>query len=740
MNNLSIRTHSTGLLKANKLKAHKLLLAAIVALLSIVIPVMSGNVPVADAAETMKVTMKDLGDPHGHTLETVRTFRQYNFTKPKGWDVLSSSKVHVAFQHSLNLLPERSSLNILLNNRILKTIRLEKSNAEPTTIDFNIPPDLLKDHNTLTFQVDQHYTYDCEDPFSAELWTTVLGDTYLQLDYDRVKVQPDLAHFPYPLMDELNNYSPTRVGYIMPGSVSDESLSAFATAVTYIGQTGSWRELDPYLATTGDLGKNNGFVVVGTPSENQAVSTVSSGFDVKLSGSQFVHPKTGEVLPEDAGVIQMVPNPRNPSQGVLVISGNGPAGVLKAARALAQKPSNALLVGRSAIVEDINTGDEYPYRAWDGFVQYSGDTFKQLGLPTLTARGITSLPLFYKLKIMPDLFMPGKSKAKVKVIYSYSSQVEEELSKLEIRLNGKSITEGIPLKPEGGRLEEFTFEVPSEELFNYNDLEFKFHLFPVKFDPCRYVTDVHLWGTIHNTSSVVLPAEMKTPLPDVGLINDGAFPFTMYQDLSQLSVVMPDAPNNAEMDLMLQSLTRIGRESASKRGIRLTAHHVASLPGDQRGSNHLIAIGQKSNNKMIADLKGKFKLLTDGNTTTLKGADKKLVDLSYDNQQGVMEEMISPWNDSRVLMTLTGETDAALQKLSEFFRDDALFATIEPGNVAVVNADGTKSVIAMKQGDARFIYPDEMRGGFAFPKWMWILVGFFAVMGLFSVIRFLFGR
>lgn len=721
-------------------KTAKNLMLGLVALLAMVLPVASSSGLSADAAESMKVTMKELGDPHGHTLETVRTFRQYNFTKPKGWKVLPSSKVHVAFQHSLNLLPERSSLNILLNNRILKTIRLEKSNAEPTTLDIAVPADILKDHNTLTFQVDQHYTYDCEDPFSAELWTTVLGDTFLQLDYDREKVNPNLAHFPYPLMDELNNYEPTKVGYIMPGNVSDESLSAFATAVTFVGQTDSWRELEPYMASTGDLSKNNGIVIVGTPSENPAIGSVSSAFDVKLSGSQFVHPKTGEVLGDDVGVIQMVPNPKNPSQGILIISGNGPKGVLKAARALAQKPSNALLVGRSAVVEDINTGEEYPYRAWDGFVQYSGDTFKQLGLPTMTARGITSLPLFYKLKIMPDLFMPGKSKAKIKVIYSYSSQVEEELSKLEIRLNGKSITEGIPLKAEGGRLEEFTFEVPAEELFNYNDLEFKFHLFPVKFDPCRYVTDVHLWGTIHNTSSVILPAEMKTPLPDVGLINDGAFPFTMYQDLSQLTVVMPDSPKASEMDLMLQSLTRIGRESNSKRGLKLTAHHVGSLPGDERGSNHLIVIGEKANNKMITELKGKFKLLTEGNTTTLKGADKKLVDLSYDNQQGVLEEMISPWNDSRVLLAMTGESDAALAKLSNFFMDDKLFGTIEPGNVAVVNADGTKSVIAMKQGDAKFIYPDEMRGGFAFPKWVWILVGFFAVMGLFSVVRFLFGR
>ena len=707
--------------------------------LVIVVAVLTSSSALA-ASEKLLVTMKDFGDAHGHTLETVRTFRQYNFTKPKGWKISPSSKIHVAFQHSLNLLPERSSLNILVNNRILKTIRLEKSNAEPTVMEVPIPPDILKDHNMLTFQVDQHYTYDCEDPFSAELWTTILGDTYLELDYDRIPVDPDLAHFPYPLLDDLNHYAPTRVGYIFPGTASDESLPAFGATAAYVGQLSSWRELEAYMASGSDLSKNNGFVVVGTPNENTAISAISSSFDIKLSGSQFIHPETGAALADDVGVIQMVPNPKNPSQGILVVSGNGPEGVLKASRALAQKPSNSLLVGRSALVEEINKGEDYPYRAWDGFVQYSGDSFKQLGLPTLTARGITSLPLFYKLKIMPDLFLPGKSKAKVNVVYSYSSQVEEELSKLEIRLNGKSITEGIPLKKEGGRLMEYTFDIPAEDLFNYNDLEFKFHLFPVKFDPCRYVTDVHLWGTIHNTSTVVLPAEMKSPLPDVGLINDGGFPFTLYQDMSQLTFVMPDQPSDSEMDLLLQASSRLGRESHSKRGILLTAYHESSLPGDKRGTNHLIAIGEKSNHKMLSELKSKFRLLTEGNTTSLKGADKKLAELSYTQEQGLLEEMISPWNDSRVLLALSGESPTGINKIANFFADDKMFGKMEPGNVAVVNDDGTKSVIAMKQGDAKFIYPDEMREGFSFPRWSWILVGFFAVMGLFSVMRFLFGR
>ena len=249
--------------------------------LVIVVAVLTSSSALA-ASEKLLVTMKDFGDAHGHTLETVRTFRQYNFTKPKGWKISPSSKIHVAFQHSLNLLPERSSLNILVNNRILKTIRLEKSNAEPTVMEVPIPPDILKDHNMLTFQVDQHYTYDCEDPFSAELWTTILGDTYLELDYDRIPVDPDLAHFPYPLLDDLNHYAPTRVGYIFPGTASDESLPAFGATAAYVGQLSSWRELEAYMASGSDLSKNNGFVVVGTPSENPAISTVSSSFDVDL--------------------------------------------------------------------------------------------------------------------------------------------------------------------------------------------------------------------------------------------------------------------------------------------------------------------------------------------------------------------------------------------------------------------------------------------------------------------------
>lgn len=696
----------------------------------------------AASSRSLKVTMEDVGDPNGYTLKTVRTYRSYPFTRPRGWKVLPSSRVHVEFQHSTALQPERSSLNVLVNNRILKTIRLDDDNAEPTSVDIAIPPELLKDHNTLTYQVDQHYTYNCEDPFSTELWTTVLPESYLELDYAPMPVNADLADVPYPLIDTLNNYMPARIGYLVPESMSDGSLTAFAVASVFFGQQSGWRDMKPYLADRADLREPENLVLIGTPSENPAIGAISRALDVKLSGGQFIGPD-GAVLAGETGVLQLVRNPYNPAYVILVISGNGSEGVAKAAYALAQEPANKLLVGESAIIRVLEPGEVHPYRAWDGFVQYSGDTFHDLGLSTMTARGITALPLFYQVNVMPDLFMAGQKKVKLKTVFSYSSQLSNDNSipsRLEIMLNGKSIDD-IPLLEQGGdTLVTHDTWIPVEEFHNYNEIAYQFHLYPEKYEKCRFVTDAHLWGTIHSTSSIELPAELKTPLPDVGLINDGGFPFTGYQDLSRVSVVMPDNPSPSELNVMLQSLTRLGRVSQSKRGIRLTAYHAGSVAEEAKKENHLILIGTKDSNTMLAEFDGRFHLLMEGNTANLRGINEKLAEFQYTPDQGVMEEVISPWNASRVALALTGETGQALKRIANLFASDKLFGGIGDGNISVVNENSSNTFIVMKQGDARFMYPSDLRQGFNLPTWGWILAGFFALVGLFSVARFLFGR
>lgn len=700
----------------------------------------SAEKPAAFAGNFLRIGMKELGDPQGYRLKTVRTQRDYPFTRPKGWKVSPTSSVRLSFQHGSNLLPERSSLNVLVNNRILKSIPLGKDNILPTTLNIAVPPELLKDNNILSFQVDQHYTYKCEDPFSEELWTQLLPDTQLTLNYTWENVQPDLAQYPFPMLDPLNNYTPTVVGYIVPPSVSDQSLEAFGVVATHLGQQAKWRALKPYLGDENSLNSSDNLIIVGTPQENPAIGAIASGLSLPLSGNQFQDP-SGGAIPNDYGVLQLVPNPRNPTRAILVVSGNTPEGVRKAAHVVAQGSINRILTGRSAIVKDYQKGADYPYRAWDGFVLKSGDNFSDLDLSTQTSRGITALPIFYQIKLMPDIYLPGRQKVKLHTIYSYASQLDATQSKLEVLLNGKAI-KSVPLDDKAGKsLAEMTLEIPTEEVHTFNDLEYRFHLYPEKYDMCRFVTDVHIWGTVHSTSWLEFPGEIKAPLPDVGLINDGGFPFTAYQDMSHTSFVLPDAATRSDLETMLQFSTRMGRESSSRKGIELSVHHAGSLPGDVRKDSHLIVIGQRSQNKLFNELNSKATLLTENKWNTLQEDQKnKVAQLNYAPGQGIVEEVLSPWNENRVVLLLTGENDTALAHDAQLFENDNWFKAVKQGNLTVVNDEGPQSLILLKKGEARFFHAQDLKGGFQLPNWAWIVIGFFSLLGVISVLRFLFGR
>jgi len=203
---------------------------------------------------------------------------------------------------------------------------------------------------------------------------------------------------------------------------------------------------------------------------------------------------------------------------------------------------------------------------------------------------------------------------------------------------------------------------------------------------------------------------------------------------------MPDEPLSSDFDLMLQALTRLGRESQSKRGIRIGAYHAKTLPDGVRGADSLIVIGAWGKNALLEKFQSRLKLLVEGKLASLKGAKDQIAKIGYTPEQGVMEELVSPWNGKRVVLLLSGETDTALKRVSQLFKWDDWFYALQPGNLAVVNADGSKSLILLEHGEAKFFFSPDLREGFNMPAWVWILISFFAVVGVFSIGRFLFGR
>lgn len=703
------------------------------------------NMPTVEAISPssgkLTLTVKNLGDDNGYTLKTVRSFRNYSFTRPKNWDVQPASHIDVAFQHSPNLLPERSSLNVSVNNRILKTIRLDGSNVTASTVKVPLPADILKDYNTLTFDVNQHYTYKCEDPLSPELWTTLLPETKLVMAYSLKKSEPSLAQYPFPLIDTLA-YGATEIAYHLPSQPSAGTLDASATVATALGQAAGWRRLDAIASTQG-LGENANGVIVGTPSENPLISQLN--LPLALNGNRFSLPN-GEAVAADSGVVTYVTHPTFADKTLLVVTGETPEAVEKAGQLIAQKPHNGLLNGNYVVVKTLPEQSTSHFREWPGFINATGETsLQQLGFETLTSRGFTAQPIIYKVKRMPDVLVQGKDTIKLHTRYSYASQLNPEQSKLEVLLNGKSLKSVQLANRDGENNAELVVDIPAGDLFTYNDLEFQFYLYPDKVDLCRFVTDVHVWGTIHNKTYFEVPGQLKAALPDIGLINDAAFPLALHADFRDVTFVMPELPTPQETSLLLAAANRFGRVSESHGGIYLDVTTADKLTDSQK-KNHLVVIGTPERQPLFDELKTKAeRLIANGSLAPEEDeqASPDVGNLRYTGNQGVLEELINPWNNEHVAVLFTGGNDASLKLVEQLLTSDKAFATIDQGNIAVVNADlTTQSAILVREGQARFMEPGEAKlvKSTDIPMWAWITIGIFAVFGLITFLRFLFIR
>jgi hypothetical protein len=211
--------------------------------------------------------------------------------------------------------------------------------------------------------------------------------------------------------------------------------------------------------------------------------------------------------------------------------------------------------------------------------------------------------------------------------------------------------------------------------------------------------------------------------------------------MSKTTVVLPDQPGYMDLNTMLQFLTRMGRESHSLKGIELSAYKAGDLPEAVKKDMNLVVIGQHKQNKLFEALQDKSSFIIDGNWHSFQEEQKKQVAaLQYQSGQGIVEEMLSPWNENRVVLLLTGENESALNRTSDLFLKDPWFKQIKDGNLTVINDSGPKSTILLKKGEARFFYAQDQQSGFKMPIWGWIVLGFFSLLGVISILRFMFGR
>jgi len=620
-------------------------------------------------------------------LRGVYSEARLGFTRPRGWK-LKSVKALIRYQHSPALVASRSNLTVQVNGTSVGSMPLNRKESQVGQALFNIPAKLIQDYNDLSIVAQQNNDPKCSDPSDPTLWTEVLPDSKLLFEYQPQPIPLNLTRYPYPFFDELS-LEPNRIVYLLP-KLNEAWLTAAPRFQAALGRLADFRPIETRLVQDLDeVEPNDRLIVIGTPAAQPALKSLDLPF--KMAANQILDGNKIP-LPDNVGLLMLTTTQKG-SVPILVVTGNGSEGVIKAAQFLVQPDTRKLATGQAIVVSDLNKVPTPSPRHWPLYLPET-NSFKLSDLKTptngkpfkdITVRGSSAPPIEFDFRALPDdQFTRGSY---MNLRYSYGPQLNPRLSAVEVLLDDVFIGGARLTSENGATRQTLRVDLPANLLKPTSKIKVAFRLNPKEPPECGKVIDQQLTGTVHADTDFKLNRENSVQLPDLELLQTG-FPFAAPQDLSRTAMVVPESPSNTELLTLLAFSERLGRLSRSD-SIQLKAYTTASLTPDISKSHHLVGIGRREKFPFPKVLEsGGFRLLDAFSRQTPQGSIQTLPD-----QSGVIKEIISPENSGsapRVLLALSAQTEEGLEQVRQIISKDPWFFQLREDTV-LVSSDSSSS-------------------------------------------------
>ncbi len=647
----------------------------------------------APGAKAPEVKAPPAGDPYvlefnrspvvgtRFSLRGIYDEARLGFTRPRDWKI-KTVKALIRYRHSPALYATRSNLTVLINGASIGSLPLNRKEGEIGTATFDVPLSQLQNYNELTIGVLQNNSPTCtQDPYDPSLWTEILPDSKITFDFLPQPVALDFNRFPYPIFDELSLY-PNQLTHLQPTKVDDTWLTASSRLQATLGRLADFRRLDTRLVkAVDDVKDGERLVVIGTPTQQPAMKSLK--LPLPLKENQFLDSKQ-KVLPPDVGVL-MLTTTADSKAPVLVATGNGPAGVAKAVQFLVQSKERKIGTGQLILVRNLAKVSSPPAREWSGYLPLK-ETFQLSDLTArnskpfedVTVRGSDSPPIEIDFRALPDDQFGSNNSMTLN--YSYGPQINAKTSLVEVKLDGVALIGKRLTSIDGASRESLKINLPGELIKPTSKLQVDFRLDARERRSCSRVTDQQLWGTLHSDTSFTLQRSSIVQLPDLKLLQYG-FPFAAPQDLSSTAIVVPKQPSTSELLTLLEFSGRLGRLSKAQT-VTLDVYTSETLPKEQRDKRQIVGIGTQARFPLPEAFSSNGFQLGDALSRLLN---QSKIQTSPDND-GVIKEVISPWNKDRVLLALSAQTDKGLKQVQDLLRQDPLFLQVQ-GDTVLISAN-----------------------------------------------------
>ncbi|MDY7076303.1 MAG: cellulose biosynthesis cyclic di-GMP-binding regulatory protein BcsB [Chloroflexota bacterium] len=191
--------------------------------------------------------------------------------------------------------------------------------------------------------------------------------------------------------------------------------------------------------------------------------------------------------------------------------------------------------------------------------------------------------------------------------------------------------------------------------------------------------------TIHDSSSFHLEYSLGRQSPDLAL-----YPIPFFERSFEYEPVYIVLPSNPSMtDLTAAATIAAGLGKLSDGEMRLAYVPDTQVSIDVRNNHHLIVIGKRGANRLLGAL----------------NLPLPLDDPTLSDEQGVIQELVSPWNPRRMILVITGGSDEGLSKASQAINRETFLLGMQ-GSVAIVEAVFPPEPVESHQLDTDFTVSD----------------------------------
>lgn len=557
-------------------------------------------------------------------------------------------------------------IEVYINDIWLNTIPLTRNGEY--SVDVDIPYsvwDLEREHTPQSLRIYLFDSVRCEMLWAAAQMGTWRGinvaiapSSYLSLPHQDVPIATSLKQLPYPLYQ--NSFLPEKVLLIVPSAPTESELQSALAVAGGLGRMTNG-DLEPVFLTADQAASTSltgaHAIFIGDP----AAFPQLSGVDLTGGSSQV--PSTG---PDD-GLLRMLVSPVDPSTAWLLISGNSPAGLVKAAQAFAGGQVRVYGPENLAVVTEVVPNPTPSLR--------SDYTLADLGYEEQTYAGYGITYFAYWFDVPADQQI--EEGAYFEMMFNNSALLNYDESGITVLLNDLFVG-GVRMSDRTTNTTTTRFLIPAY-MFRpgRNLLLLQANLEGIT--PC--IPYEKIWVSIKPGSLLHIPTGPVTlgAVPQRSLTD---FPALLFPTFEKLAFVLPRNDPGA-WQIAADLAWQIGITSARSVIDPLAAYGDA-VPPEWESTHSLIVVGRPSEAPVLASLADWLPAsFPAGSDIAVEPEVEFLYDVPANVPVGYLQVLPSPWNPGRVILAVNGNDSQGLLSAQRTLGNPARRAELR-GNLAVI--------------------------------------------------------